>query len=63
MPLETGSTTGGEYHVDIAYGDTSGYSMWGKAFLVVWSDANNTWDGSDWIGIWGGMWMLPRLTT
>ncbi|HSQ74642.1 MAG TPA: right-handed parallel beta-helix repeat-containing protein, partial [Bacteroidota bacterium] len=53
VPMSTGSTVGGEYHVDIAYGDTSGYSMWGKAFLVVWSDHNNKWSGSEWTGIWG----------
>ena len=53
VPMSTGSTVGGEYHVDIAYGDTSGYSMWGKAFLVVWSDHNNMWSGSEWTGIWG----------
>jgi hypothetical protein len=54
IPFKTGPNTGGEYDVDIAYGDTSGYSMWGKAFLVVWSDRNNYWNSQEWTGIWGG---------
>ena len=54
IPFSTGSPTGAIYDVAIAYGDTSGYSMWGKAFLVVWSDANNKWNGQQWDGIWGG---------
>jgi hypothetical protein len=54
IPFRTGSQTGGEYNVSIAYGDTSGYSMWGKAFLVVWSDRNNYWQSQEWTGIWGG---------
>jgi len=54
IPFKTGNQTGGEYSVSIAYGDTSGYSMWGKAFLVVWSDRNNYWQSQEWTGIWGG---------
>jgi hypothetical protein len=54
IPFKTGGQTGGEYNVSIAYGDTSGYSMWGKAFLVVWSDRNNYWQSQEWSGIWGG---------
>ncbi len=54
IPFKTGNQTGGEYNVSIAYGDTSGYSMWGKAFLVVWSDRNNYWQSQEWTGIWGG---------
>jgi hypothetical protein len=54
IPFKAGSQTGGEYNVSIAYGDTSGYSMWGKAFLVVWSDRNNSWQSQEWTGIWGG---------
>jgi hypothetical protein len=54
VPFKTGAQTGGEYNVSIAYGDTSGYSMWGKAFLVVWSDRNNYWQSQEWTGIWGG---------
>jgi hypothetical protein len=54
IPFKTGSQTGGEYNVSIAYGDTSGYSMWGKAFLVVWSDRNNYWQSQEWTGVWGG---------
>ncbi|HSQ76378.1 MAG TPA: hypothetical protein VLT13_12515 [Bacteroidota bacterium] len=54
IPFKTGTVTGGEYNVDVAYGDTSGYSMWGKAFLVVWSDNNNKWQGTEWTGIYGG---------
>ena len=54
IPFSTGSPSGAIYDVSIAYGDTSGYSMWGKAFLVVWSDANNKFNGQQWDGIWGG---------
>jgi hypothetical protein len=54
IPFETGSPSGGHYDVDIAYGDTSGYSMSGKAFLIVWSDRDNKWNGNQWDGIWGG---------
>jgi hypothetical protein len=54
IPFKTGNQTGGEYNVSIAYGDTSGYSMWGNAFLVVWSDRNNYWQSQEWTGIWGG---------
>ena len=53
VPFSAGSPTGGEFHVDVAYGDQSSYSMTGPAFLVVWADQNNKWDGQSWSGIWG----------
>ncbi len=54
IPFNTGNPSAGEFHVDVAYGDHSGYSMSGPAFLVVWADQNNTWSGQAWSGIWGG---------
>jgi len=54
VPFIPGSPTGGEFHVDVAYGARSGYSMSGSAFLVVWSDQNNKWQSQAWSGIWGG---------
>jgi hypothetical protein len=53
IPFTAGEVTAGEYHVDVAYGDQSSYSMTGPAFLVVWSDQNNTWSGQSWNGVWG----------
>jgi hypothetical protein len=54
VPFIPGSPAGGEFHVDVAYGDRSSYGMSGPAFLVVWSDQNNKWQSQAWSGIWGG---------
>ena len=54
VPFKTGTPLGGLYDVDVVYGDQSSYSMTGPAFLVVWADQNNTWNGQSWTGIWGG---------
>jgi hypothetical protein len=54
VPFKTHTPSGGEFQVDVAYGDQSSYSMTGPAFLVVWADQNNKWNGSSGNGIWGG---------
>jgi hypothetical protein len=54
VPFSTSSPTGGEFCVDVSYGHKTGYSLSGPAFLVVWADQNNHWQGQDWSGIWGG---------
>ena len=45
---------GGMYNIEVAYGDTTWYSPSGKSFLIVWADNNNTFQGQEWTGIWGG---------
>jgi hypothetical protein len=54
LPFRAGPVTAGEFAVDVAYGEESGYGMTGPAFLIVWADQNNTWNGRSWNGVWGG---------
>jgi hypothetical protein len=54
IPFKTGTPSGAEFNVDVAYGDESSYSMTGPAFLVVWADQNNRFSAQSWSGIWGG---------
>ena len=62
IPFSTGTVTGGEFYVDVAYGTQSGYSMSGPTFLVVWGDNNNTWQGQESTGIWGGFVDAQKLS-
>jgi hypothetical protein len=54
LPFRAGPVTAGEFGVDVAYGEESGYGLTGPAFLVVWADQNNTSNGRSWNGVWGG---------
>ncbi len=62
VPFKTGSPLGGEFNVDVAYGDQSGYSMTAPAFLVTWADQNNTFGGQSWTGIWGGFVSAEKIS-
>ena len=62
LPFKTGTPLGGEFNVDVAYGDQSSYSMTGPAFLVVWADQNNNFSGQSWTGIWGGFVDAAKLS-
>jgi hypothetical protein len=62
IPFKTWTPSGGEFNVDVAYGDQSGYSMTGPAFLVVWADQNNRFNAQSWSGIWGGFLDATRIS-
>lgn len=66
IPFNDGNKIGGIFNVDVAYGETSGYSMDGPAFFIVWGDNNNSWQKQEWTGIWGSFldpYKLDYLTT